>query len=130
MERNFKFGKIEHLCGEMRIAEFYREGTSFISFPLRVVFRVVDQNEQVPVKMLVSVPKKRIKLAVNRNRIKRLICEAYRMNKSPLCLCAQRMNKSVYIAFNYVADESFELMIIEKKMKQAIEKLINSLDTL
>lgn len=56
---------------------------SFSVFPLRVVYLPVEELE-APVSILVSVSKRRFKRAVKRNRVKRQIREAYRMNKHGL----------------------------------------------
>ncbi|MBV5342489.1 hypothetical protein JZU68_02365 [bacterium] len=59
MTPTFTFPKKEHLCGEIRVGKLYAEGKAFIVYPLRVVYKVTQGAENVPVKVLVSVPKKR-----------------------------------------------------------------------
>ena len=56
---------------------------SFSIFPIRVVYMPVEQGE-APASILISVSKRRFKRAVKRNRVKRQIREAYRMNKHGL----------------------------------------------
>ena len=59
------------------------ESRSFTIFPLRVVFMAVEA-QTVPLSMMVSVSKRHFKHAVQRNRVKRLVREAWRLNKQPL----------------------------------------------
>lgn len=82
-KRKYTFPKLQHLTGEITIAQLFREGNKFVVFPLRVVVRKVEK-EKVPMKVLVSVPKRLFKHATDRNRYKRLIRESFRLNFSEL----------------------------------------------
>ena len=79
------FPKKEHLYGEKVIENLHTTGSSFLVYPLRVVYLNVSQpDEQIPVRVMIGVSKKKFKKAVDRNRAKRLMREAYRLNKSSL----------------------------------------------
>ena len=84
-ERRHTLSKEERLSWKRHIDRLFTEGRSFVAFPLRVVYLLSDE-EGMPVRasFLVSVPKKRFKRAVKRNRIKRQVREAYRMHKYDL----------------------------------------------
>lgn len=132
MNRHFGFSKSEHLCGDTRISRLFTQGESFIVYPLRVVYIVTTNEEKEVVSVLISVPKKRFKRAVKRNKLKRLIREAYRHNKHQLIDTMIANGKKLHLAFNYVSDEEMDLDAISKKMKIALEKLsakINSQPT-
>ena len=132
MNRHFGFSKSEHLCGDTRISRLFTQGESFIVYPLRVVYIVTTNEEKEVVSVLISVPKKRFKRAVKRNRLKRLIREAYRHNKHHLIDTMIANGKKLHLAFNYVSDDEMDLDAISKKMKIALEKLsakINSQPT-
>lgn len=122
MVQLYTFPKNEHLCGEKRIGHLFQLGKSFIVYPLRVVYQIDSTNSQNSNLIMVSVPKKRFKRAVERNKLKRLMRESYRLNKEILL---QVNNDSCYlkISFNYISNEivSFELM--NTKMKQILSKL-------
>ena len=123
MNRHFGFSKSEHLCGDTRISRLFTQGESFIVYPLRVVYIVTTNEEKEVVSVLISVPKKRFKRAVKRNRLKRLIREAYRHNKHHLIETMISKGKKLHLAFSYVSDEEMDLDAINKKMQIALEKL-------
>ena len=123
MEHPNSFPKSEHLCGEKRITRVFTQGEAFICYPLRVVFLINQKPDKEPVQVMVSVPKKRFKRAVKRNRIKRLIRETYRLNKQSFVENLIEKQIQIQIAFNYVSDEELDFVAIEKKMKIALQKL-------
>jgi len=117
------FSKIEHLCGEKRITRLYTQGDAFIAYPVRVVFLIEPKSDIEPANVLISVPKKRFKRAVKRNRLKRLIREAYRLNKKDLIDKLDEKQLQVHIAFNYVSDDELDFASIEKKNKTFSSKI-------
>jgi len=78
------FRKEERISSEKEIDFLFENGTSFISYPLRVVFCEKEMPASAQFSVLISVPKRKFKRAVKRNRVKRLVREAYRLNKSTL----------------------------------------------
>ncbi len=127
MNESNTFPKSEHLCGEIRITELFTKGDAFIAYPLRVVYLLKPKTDGSAISVLVSVPKKRFKRAVKRNKIKRLIREAYRLNKQPIILAIEEKKLQIHLAFNYVSNDVLDFVTIEKKMKQALEKLIEKI---
>ena len=99
---------------------------SFSIFPLRVVYLPVEELE-APVSILVSVSKRRFKRAVKRNRVKRQIREAYRMNKSLLVDELQCREQRLAIAFIYLSDELTATAELEEKMKIALSRISEKL---
>ncbi len=82
MEKRFTFGKAEHLKLEKDIDRLFSAGSRASTVhPVRAVYRLVPATDGVRVRMMVSVAKKRLRHAVDRNRTKRLLREAYRLHK-------------------------------------------------
>ena len=124
------FSKSEHLCGEKRITRLFTQGEAFIAYPLRVVFIIEPKKDEEPASVLVSVPKKRFKRAVKRNRLKRLMREAYRLNKQLILEKLNEKQLQIHIAFNYVSDDELDFVTIEKKVKLSLLKLIDKIEAL
>ena len=78
----FTLNSIEKLKGKKLIEQLFEEGRSVSAFPLRLVYMTTNFKDGAKVKTGVSVSKKSFKRAVDRNRIKRLMREAYRLNKT------------------------------------------------
>lgn len=120
----FTFTKEERVTGEKRIEFLFTNGRSFISYPLRVIF--VERTSQAcscNVSVFISVPKKRLKLAVKRNQTKRLMREAYRLNKYLLEPLFATDNRCMDIAFVYVKNEVSEYGEMEKAIKKALREI-------
>ena len=77
----FSFGKKDKLKSKKTIENLFREGKSISVYPLRLVYLQTDFEDNVMTKTGVSVSKRNFKNAVDRNRIKRLIREVFRLNK-------------------------------------------------
>lgn len=123
------FPKKEKLCGEIRVGRLFAEGEAFIAYPLRVVYKFSEEREDSGVKILISVPKKKIKKAVHRNRIKRQIREAYRLNKAVLLESCLNNDKSLQIAVTYLSEKLLEYEVIEDKIKLTLTRLLQLFST-
>ena len=121
--------KAERLHSKIVIEKMFVGGfsRSFSVFPLRAVYMSVEQQE-VPVSILISVPKKRFKRAVKRNRVKRQIREAYRKNKGPLWQVLQEKGLGLTIAFIYLSDELCRTEEIEEKVKVLLARIAERLE--
>lgn len=118
------FPKKEHLYGEKVIENLHTTGSSFLVYPLRVVYLNVSQpDEQIPVRVMIGVSKKKFKKAVDRNRAKRLMREAYRLNKSSLVSIIKKEEVKIFLSFQYIADEMLTFDEISTKMQKALDRL-------
>lgn len=122
IEEKYTFGKEERVTGAKRVDAIFASGKSFISYPLRVVYLQHKQNPVTSCSILITVPKKRMKKAVHRNRVKRLVREAYRLNKI-LTQDIDISEQSLDIAFIYVKDTASTYTEIEKAMLKALKQI-------
>lgn len=122
------FKKSERLCSRILIDSLFQGTSHSVSaYPIRAVFLPVAPEVQEGVSVLISVPKKRFHDAVDRNRVKRQIREAYRKNKHALVEQAATMGKGLLVAFVYVSDKIETTDHIEKRMVRLLDKMKSEL---
>lgn len=121
------FRKTERLCGEIRTTRLFAEGKGFIVYPLRIVYRKSEITEQSPVQVLISVPKKKLKHATDRNRIKRLVREAYRLHKQDLILTALQKGVYLHVGIVFLDTKRCEYTLLEEKLQSALIKVAASI---
>ena len=119
----FGLPKKEHLTGEIRIGELYKKGSAFLVFPMRIVYRIVPREDDVAVKVLFGAPKRQFKHAVDRNRFKRLMREAYRQQKAELVALCEERNMKLHVSFTAVSKELPTQQKVMEKMDKALGKL-------
>ena len=124
MDNQFDFKKAERISLHREIGRLFEQGKVFISHPLRVVYLEQKPFSGATVSILISVPKKKIKLAVERNRMKRLIREAYRLNKTNLIKSLQEKDSGLLIAFLFIGNEVCQWDTLEESMQKAIKILM------
>ena len=98
-------------------------------FPLRIVFMKVENPSDVPVSVLISVPKKRFRHAIDRNRMKRLVREAYRVNKHELCDFVSQQDYNIAVAFVCITDNMATYQIVERSMHKALLRIMEKLQS-
>lgn len=116
-----KFTKAERLSSKKEITALFNEGKSFAISHIRVVYRFLPKQEERPNAILVSVPKKYFKHAVDRNLLKRRIREAYRLNKGLL----QNMPARVEFMLLYQKRRIATFAEIEEIVKKALERILS-----
>lgn len=114
------FSKAERLCSKVLIDKLVETGSSFNSFPFRVTWKKVDEGTS-PVQVLISVPKRVYKRAVDRNLLKRLIREAYRKNKMELYRALE--NKKIHLMLIYTSKTIIEYTEMEEKIINVLKRL-------
>ncbi len=122
IEERYTFKKEQRVTGAKRVDAIFASVRCFISYPLRIVYLQHEQSLINKCSILVSVPKKRIKKAVHRNRIKRLIRESYRLNRE-LINNIDISEQSLDIAFIYVKDTASDYVEIQKAMQKALKQI-------
>lgn len=121
----FTLSKEERICSKKLINELFTgNGRSMTAFPLRVVFMkrtIIDDQPRAA--MLVSVPKRYFKHAVDRNRVKRQVREAFRRNKSIITQNLTDDHEAVAMAFVLLTDEKFPSSEVENRMVRLLTRI-------
>ena len=122
----FTLSKIERLSSLKEIESLSTEGKSFVKYPIRLVWREVSDPRPSQVQAMFSVSKKKFSKAVDRNRIKRLMRESYRLLKPDFYL-ALPAGTSFHLGFVYTGNEILEFHDIQKSLSKALERLITQI---
>lgn len=134
--RQFTLHKSERLYLRESIGDLFANGKSFMAFPYRVVYLIKDEkaegdkpalqrnsDRQARCAILAIAPKKRFKHAVDRNHVKRLTREAYRLQKPALLEALEKEEKSMEVAFLYCDNKFIEFDETHKVIGKALNKL-------
>lgn len=122
---NASYSKTEKLKSKKLISWLFESGKSVVAYPLKLVFLETHFDDGVLLKTGFSISKRNFKKAVDRNRIKRLMREAYRLNKA-----GYFGNTSKHYAFMilYLDKEIPDFKLIDSKMKSLFKKFKEKVD--
>lgn len=123
MEQKFTFPKIEKLKSRKDIDGLFSGGKSIHETPIRGVYTKKSEPSKVVLSVGVSVPKKFVKLAVDRNLIKRRMREAYRLHNRELKQTLLSSNTQLNLMFVYGSKQLLSYIEIEDKIKVILNRL-------
>ena len=118
--------KEERLYGRSTLDRLFGEGSrSMSAFPIRAVYHIGLVQENTPqVRMMVSAPKRNLRHAVDRNRVKRQIREAYRLNKEYIVNDRNAAKpQSVMIAFIWLDKKLWPSHDVQRKVKNLLQRI-------
>lgn len=119
------FKKDERLKSRKIIGKLFSDGQSFGMYPLRLVWLEMHEVQgDSPVKFSLSVPKRAFPKAVDRNRLRRLVREAWRLNKNWLYDRLTDDGKQYAFMVLYIAKEPLELPQIEDAMRRVNRRFL------
>lgn len=121
MARN-TFRKHEHLCGKLRIRDVALTGAAVHVPPFKLVGKTMDLPTHAPAQIAFAVPRRNLKRAVDRNRIKRLMREAYRTNKNELYAKLEGREHKIAWLVVYQGRADIDLRSTEQKITKALHR--------
>jgi len=120
------FRKEERLCSRRLINSLFHSGSSFIVYPFRFVYLPITDELPVGIQVLVSVPKRKVRRAVMRNKIKRKVREVYRLQRSEILLSKiQPQSVNLLLAIQYLSDKEIPFNEYMLKMKEGLNQLVH-----
>lgn len=118
---NQRFPKSEKIKSRKIIQTIFSEGKSFTKYPIKVLF--IPKDSETATQAGFSVPKRNFKHAVDRNRIKRQMIEAYRLHKNRFI-----SDQKYMLFFIFLGKQKPDYQHLERSMKNLLKKLNSSSD--
>ena len=126
---NAGFKKSERLCSQKLIGMLFSEGRSFFCFPYSVRWKMIACDTAQTPQVLISVSKRRFRHAVDRNRVKRLTRECYRLNKARLLALMSKTNKTLLLSLTFVNSSIPDYRTLSARFPHLIEQLVHEIET-
>jgi ribonuclease P protein component len=132
VRKQFTLGKEERLKSRKQIEQLFDKGKSFVVAPFRIYFIVNSespiQKDESRLKFGTGVSAKNFKKAVDRNRIKRLTREAWRLQKNEIREKTSETQKQLNVFFIYTGKELPDFKTVKEKVAIALKKLADKID--
>lgn len=126
-KQRYSLGKTERLKSRKIIEQLFKEGRSFSNFPYRVLW-MYSPGSDAGLQAGFAVSSKHFKKAVDRNRIKRLMRETYRLQKNELFANIQQQQKQLAVFFIYLGNELPEYQPLLERTGAVLKRLIKMIN--
>ncbi len=123
MAATYTYNKTEKLKSRKALNALFTGGKTFSVFPLKLFYMPMESVTELSIQAGVGVSARHFKKAVDRNRIKRLLRECYRLNKLSLHATVKANEKKIAVFFLYIGKELPEYTLLNEKMQEALTKL-------
>jgi ribonuclease P protein component len=123
-----KFSKSERLCSRKSIGRLFTSGNVSFHYPFRVHWLEEADDGPFPAKAVITVPRKTFRRAVDRNRIKRMIREAYRLNKEELYNGLRQRDRNIDLIIIYIATGEHDYNFLDERIRILFQKLLNDVE--
>lgn len=130
MVKRFGLGKSEKLKSRKQIEDLFATGSSFNVFPIKIIYKFFTGEEESAVKLGVTVSQRNFKRAVDRNRLKRVLREAYRLQKNEFLniLRTNKMSANIFLIYTDRKISSFWIVFdaVTESIKQLQQKALHT----
>lgn len=113
----FGFSKQDRLCSQKQVDELFHSGERLMVFPYSIRWMVSDRTQ-----VLISAPKRKFRHAVDRNRVKRLTRECYRLHKPELYALLDHHNVHLAIAITYIHTEILDFHTLQHRFDKILQQ--------
>ncbi|WP_136468489.1 ribonuclease P protein component [Flagellimonas onchidii] len=120
--KSFTFPKKEKLKSKKIFEQLFMEGNSIKAFPIKLIYSKANFDDDTSFKVGVVAPKKKFRSAVKRNRIKRLLREAYRLNKH---IVFNKIEGNFAFLFLYLGNKAPSFDEVDHTMQKLLEAFLN-----
>jgi len=124
--KQFSYNKKEKLKSRKQLEQIFMEGKSLTVFPIKIFYELNQEQDNI-IKTGVGVSRKNFRKSVHRNRIKRLLREAYRTEKTELLNYLEENKKQIALFFLYIDKTQPDYFSLKQTMQTAIKKLISEM---
>ena len=121
------FSKEERLCGKKQIDQLFEKGEKFKEVSFAVIWQKTKAKSEFPAKILISIPKRNIPKANQRNMLKRLLKECYRKQKQSLYQVLLQKEKQIIFAIIYQKTDALKYKELESEINLILNRLKNKL---
>jgi ribonuclease P protein component len=118
------FSKQERLCGKKQIDNLFATGESFKEGSFAVIWKTQKGNLEFPAQIMISIPKRNIAKANQRNLLKRLVREAYRKQKQILYKALSKQEKQIIFVIIYLKSNIIKNKEVEMEINVVLNRLI------
>lgn len=127
MINQFSYTKVEKIKSKKELDNLFANGKTLLVYPLKIFYFFKDCADENNIRCGVGVSKKHFAKAVNRNRIKRLLREAFRLNKFILKETIHQKQLSFFVLY---IDKTLPINFdfINEKMKKAMANILKKYD--
>ena len=128
LKKRHTFNACERIKSKKLAEELFQKGSSFFLYPFIIKVLAHDNlPREVSLQTIFAVPKKKVRLAVDRNLIRRRVKEAFRQRKANLLDDLAESNTKALLSFVYIAKEPKEYFFIEEKIDEILKEIPNHL---